>query len=755
MRTVHVVVPDGIDDPARPSGGNIYDRRVCAGWRRSAGRCTSTPCRAPGRDPDPAALAALAACAGGCPTDAVVLVDGLVASSGPEVLVPAARRLRLVVLVHMPLGHPRRPRPRRGGTRERARAGAAAAAAVVTTSEWTRDWLLDALRAAPGPGARGRARVSTRPTGARARPTGGELLCVAAVMPAKGHDVLLDALAALARPAVATASASARWTATRTSSTRLAHDRPRRRDRRPGRLHRPAGRRRPRRARTPRPTCWCSPRGPRPTAWSSPRRWPAACRSSRPRSAGVPEALGWRPAGPTGRWCPRLRCRSGRPGRRYAAAAAPSRPAPVRRRGSGSRRADARPRRTLSGWRSAGDRDVVPGAEPGWRHDAHAGRSGRRTRPGRAHRDGTGRSGPVARGSDLASWRAASGSPPRAVGGAAILAVVVWRLGTGPFLDGRPARSTRGRWRSAVAHRALTTVCCAWRWSLVAARPRRRRAAARRGRRLLPLAVPQHHAARRGARRRPPRRTARPRASATSGRALRAVVWERVGRAGRAGRAGAGRAAPCCRRRCGRRWPGSGLRSLVGAVPGRRRSARLRWPCGARAARPRSRAGPAASRAARRPAAGSARPAGLAAVALASVVVVAGHVAHLPRRGAHRRGRPRRRSQLLPLALLVLLGDGRADEHRRLGAARGRGRLGVRRGRARRARGCRHRRRVRRRWSWSPACPGPSCWSHLGAGSDGALAPTGLRAGSPGAARLLGRPVDAGAGAWLTARTPC
>ena len=28
---VHVIVPEGIDDPARPSGGNTYDRRVCDG----------------------------------------------------------------------------------------------------------------------------------------------------------------------------------------------------------------------------------------------------------------------------------------------------------------------------------------------------------------------------------------------------------------------------------------------------------------------------------------------------------------------------------------------------------------------------------------------------------------------------------------------------------------------------------------------------------------------------------------------------
>ena len=28
---VHVVVPEGFDNPGQPTGGNIYDRRVCAG----------------------------------------------------------------------------------------------------------------------------------------------------------------------------------------------------------------------------------------------------------------------------------------------------------------------------------------------------------------------------------------------------------------------------------------------------------------------------------------------------------------------------------------------------------------------------------------------------------------------------------------------------------------------------------------------------------------------------------------------------
>jgi uncharacterized membrane protein YbhN (UPF0104 family) len=50
---------------------------------------------------------------------------------------------------------------------------------------------------------------------------------------------------------------------------------------------------------------------------------------------------------------------------------------------------------------------------------------------------------------------------------AAVLAVLVWRVGTGPFLDG--LRTVDGRALAAAAGlAALTTVCCAWRWRIVA-----------------------------------------------------------------------------------------------------------------------------------------------------------------------------------------------------------------------------------------------------------------------------------------------
>jgi glycosyltransferase involved in cell wall biosynthesis len=190
---VHVVVPDGIDDPERPSGGNVYDRRLCEELTESGWSVKEHAVRGSWPTPAPADRAALGEILEGIPDGAVVLVDGLLASPVPEVLVPEARRLRLVVLVHMPLGD---GPPGQESAAERAREGAvlAAAAAVVTTSTWTRCRLLDRHSLRPD-------RVHVAQPGAdpadiaQGTPGGGELLCVAAVTPHKGHDVLLAALA--------------------------------------------------------------------------------------------------------------------------------------------------------------------------------------------------------------------------------------------------------------------------------------------------------------------------------------------------------------------------------------------------------------------------------------------------------------------------------------------------------------------------------------------------------------------------------
>ncbi len=55
------------------------------------------------------------------------------------------------------------------------------------------------------------------------------------------------------------------------------------------------------------------------------------------------------------------------------------------------------------------------------------------------------------------------------MGGVAVLAVVVERVGTGPFLDAVRATSPAAL-LAALAITALTTLSCAWRWRVVAAR---------------------------------------------------------------------------------------------------------------------------------------------------------------------------------------------------------------------------------------------------------------------------------------------
>jgi glycosyltransferase involved in cell wall biosynthesis len=191
MTSLHVVLPGDIDDPATPSGGNTYDRRVCDGL--TAEGWSVREHAVPGAWPRPTGRerADLARLLAGVPDDALVLLDGLVASAVPEVLVPQSGRLRLVVLVHMPLGD---TAAEMGGPEREA---LAATAAVITTSEWTRNRLLDRYGlpadrvhvATPG--------VDPAPP-APGSDAGAELLCVAAVTPNKGHDLLTRALATVA-----------------------------------------------------------------------------------------------------------------------------------------------------------------------------------------------------------------------------------------------------------------------------------------------------------------------------------------------------------------------------------------------------------------------------------------------------------------------------------------------------------------------------------------------------------------------------
>jgi glycosyltransferase involved in cell wall biosynthesis len=190
---VHLVVPGCFDDPTRPSGGNAYDRLVGAALAAAGWDVRFVP--VPGRWPqwDGAALAALAHEIAALPDDEIVLVDGLIASSAAEVLIPSSSRLHLVVLVHTLLAESGLANVPPGIDVSEA-AVLATAAAVVTTSAWTRERVLTRY-----PLATDRVRVvcpGVDPAAvASGTAGGGALLCVANFVAHKGQDLLVAALA--------------------------------------------------------------------------------------------------------------------------------------------------------------------------------------------------------------------------------------------------------------------------------------------------------------------------------------------------------------------------------------------------------------------------------------------------------------------------------------------------------------------------------------------------------------------------------
>ncbi|MGX1546770.1 glycosyltransferase family 4 protein [Streptomyces adustus] len=198
LRSVHFVLPGGVDDPAAPSGGNAYDRRVSLdlpgfGWQVHQHAV-------PGNWPSPAAAARteLARTLSQLPDGAVVLLDGIVACGVPEIIVPEAERLRLAVLVHLPLGDETGLAAEVAADLDaRERTVLRAVSAVIATSDWAVRRLVSHHGLAPD-------RVHVAAPGADIAPlasgTDGvsRLLCVAAVTPRKGQHRLIEALAAAA-----------------------------------------------------------------------------------------------------------------------------------------------------------------------------------------------------------------------------------------------------------------------------------------------------------------------------------------------------------------------------------------------------------------------------------------------------------------------------------------------------------------------------------------------------------------------------
>lgn len=184
-------------DLATPTGGYRYDRRILAGLAAAGWRVAHRALDGGFPLPGPAALAHAASVLAAIPDGAAVVVDGLAYGAMPELAAAHGRRLRLLALVHHPLAAETGLSPERAAALRdsEARALAQARGVIVTSAATAR--LLSGYGVPAG-----KVRVvepGTDPAPPADRSEGGppRLLCVATLVPRKGHDTLLEALAGL------------------------------------------------------------------------------------------------------------------------------------------------------------------------------------------------------------------------------------------------------------------------------------------------------------------------------------------------------------------------------------------------------------------------------------------------------------------------------------------------------------------------------------------------------------------------------
>ena len=196
IRRVCLIAPHPLD---QRTGGYVYDRHMmeCLAERGWQGVRQGVRGRFP--DPDDTARASLSEALARQPDGALVVIDGLAMAGLPEPVASHADRLRLVALVHHPVAEETGLDPETvARLRAREASALAGASGVIVTSPFTRQVLIDHYGVEP-------ARVGVAVPGTdRAAPAIGpapgdpaQLLVVASVIPRKGHDVLVRALAML------------------------------------------------------------------------------------------------------------------------------------------------------------------------------------------------------------------------------------------------------------------------------------------------------------------------------------------------------------------------------------------------------------------------------------------------------------------------------------------------------------------------------------------------------------------------------
>jgi glycosyltransferase involved in cell wall biosynthesis len=145
--------------------------------------------------PGSGACADLARIVSAIPDGETVLIDGLIASPTAAQLLPHTRRIRMTVLLHMPLATAVDTHHDASAERSE-RIVLRTAAGVIVTSEWTRRQILTRYAI---PACRVHvARPGVDRVAAPARPVRGHLICVGVLGRHKGQDLLVEALADLA-----------------------------------------------------------------------------------------------------------------------------------------------------------------------------------------------------------------------------------------------------------------------------------------------------------------------------------------------------------------------------------------------------------------------------------------------------------------------------------------------------------------------------------------------------------------------------
>lgn len=186
----------------------MYDVRLLAGLRRDGWHVSEVTAPDPGPAPSPAALKRLDATLERIPDGAVVLADGLIATSAAPAVVPHSDRLAVVILLHLPRAVAL-PGESPAGAAPIGHADAvadseervlAAAAGIITTSRWTASWLgrqprlADLAVTVAPPGVDPAPIAAGAPAGSGAGPN---LLFLGRIAAHKGIDVLVRALGLL------------------------------------------------------------------------------------------------------------------------------------------------------------------------------------------------------------------------------------------------------------------------------------------------------------------------------------------------------------------------------------------------------------------------------------------------------------------------------------------------------------------------------------------------------------------------------